>query len=144
MGDKAKKLWYAVAMALGLGIGGFGVLSPAQAAWADCPNARVCLWADASYTGGRVEATVGWIKTLPGDCWILTASYNNWASSVRDRTGYVSSAKTVFFDLDGVSESLFASGAGGLNGSGIFSDPGLATGAPVSGANNKVSAICIL
>jgi hypothetical protein len=120
------------------------VQTPAQAAYADCQATRVCLFGSASYGGSPFQVTTGYIKTLPGNCMTLTASYNNWASSVVDKTSHIGGERIAFYDGSVGGTRLFVSTSTGLKSSGVFSDPGLATGSPVSNANDKVSSICVL
>lgn len=117
--------------------------TPGSAAYGDCASARVCLFGSTGYGGAPFQVTTGYIKTLPGDCLVLTASYNNWASSVVDKTSHIGGERIVFFDLAGGGTSLFASTSNGINGSGSFSDSNLSINAPVANADNRVSSICV-
>jgi len=52
MRSKIMTALMALAVAVGLGV---GVASPAQAAWADCPDNYFCIWTNVNATGGRYQ-----------------------------------------------------------------------------------------
>src|SRR5688572_10111889 len=85
--------------------------------WVDCASARICLWNSTNYGGTPFQVTTGYIKTLPADCLVLTASYNNWASSVGDKTSHIGGERIVFFDYagGGASFASITSNWGDLN-----------------------------
>lgn len=52
--DRFKRLLLAFAVLVG-GLGTLAVMSPAQAAAADCPSGMFCIWVDGNYSGARYQ-----------------------------------------------------------------------------------------
>lgn len=101
MRDSIKRL-LAVAAVLVAAIGGSGIVAaPAQAALSDCNNGYVCLFTNLSYGGDVYQWTPGHIKTLQGDCLVLTSSIDNKATSLSNKAGAVGGENIVFYDTYG-------------------------------------------
>lgn len=109
--------------------------SPALAAWSDCNSANICIYNGTNGTGLMYQWTLGYIRTLPSDCLILTGSQNNMASSVYLNASLVNSRVSLMASgTTGASVLITASG---------FQDANMNAAPGISGFDNTTSAICV-
>lgn len=138
MGDKIRRA-LAVLLAtvlLGVGLNAAGA-SPAQASAAQCNSANICLWDGVNYTGTIYQWSVGYIRTLEGDCLFLSGSQSNTASSLAVN-GKLSTTRITFFDLAAGGETR-AVGTGVTS----FWDTDLRYSPGMANFSNRISSICV-